>query len=288
MSKLYFGDGTSIEVGADSSNTHNRVIPWKSVQHRGCAINVTEETLPAFYESKLLGFDMVEVDVLQTSDEVCVLSHSTSITGTDSNGNEQTLSVSGSTLAELKAITLDTSVTYGDNHICTLEEALDLCYYYGLGMSLDSIGSVAEAEKIANLVVNHGMGGKCVYVMVFKTDVELITNISKAILEIDHNAVIWIDYDVLGTGLTSTSYDSITTDHDRIAIATRGTTDLAVAVPLIRASGYKLYMWEGSTDGAMTAQMPYKPDYLQFEKWMDTNTINSGYVDTLDFGKGII
>lgn len=276
MGKLYFGDGTSISIGDSEKN--KRIVPWICTQHRGCSINVPEETIPSFYESMLNGCDGFEVDVQSTSDGVMVLTHSNPITDI----NETEYSVSGSTYETLKGAVLQSDTTYGDITIATLEEALDFCYYHGKFLVMDSIGNATEATNIANLVVDRGMSGKCIYMLVFHTDD--VTEISQAILAVDSRAKIAIDY---AEGLTSTTYDNLTTNKDQILILMKKALITDTAISEIKASGYPMYFWDFNSSDSVATYAKYKPDYWQYESDQIPSELNSAYIDTLDFGKGI-
>lgn len=284
MPKLYFGDGTSAEV--EEKRSGNKVIPWKITQHRGCTINgVFEETLPAFYESMLLEYDGFECDVQWTSDGVAVLVHGSPIAGTI-NGVETSLSVTSSTYEELSKLVLGTHATYGDIHVCTLEEALRFCYYHDKFLVLDSINSAAEATNIANLVVKNGMAGKCIYMLVFHTDD--VDEIAEAILDVDRTAKVAVD-STLTDNLTSTTYSHLTTNQDQILILVKMAHLTKEVTDMINASGYKMYFWDWNADrtDVIAEHAVHHPAYVQYGEGANAKPMIEQYLAELDFGKGI-
>lgn len=285
MSKLYFGDGTNIEV--EEKTGGNKVVPWLITQHRGCTINGTfEETIPAFYESMLLGYDGFECDAQWTSDGVAVLVHGGPLTGTI-DGVETSLSVTGSTYEELSKLVLGTHADYGDIHVCTLEEALRFCYYHGKFLVLDSINSATEATNIANLVVSSGMAGKCIYMLVFHTDD--VDEIASAILAVDRTAKIAVD-STLTDSLTSTTYSHLTENQDQILILVKMAHLTQDVADMIKASGYKMYFWDwgaGSTS-VIESHAIHHPAYVQYSEVTDAKPMIEQYLAEVDFGKGIV
>lgn len=286
MSIFYYGDGSTIEI-EEKEISGNKIIPWLCTQHRGCTINgVFEETIPAFYDSMLLGYDGFECDVQWTSDGVAVLVHGSPITGTI-DGVETSLPVAGSTYAELSQLVLGTHATYGDIHICTLEEALRFCYYHGKFLVLDSINSATEGTDIANLVVKSGMAGKCIYMLVFHTDD--VDEIASAVLAVDKAAKIAVD-STLTDNLTSTTYSHLTENQEQILILVK-MADLTQAVAdMIKASGYKMYFWDwgAGSPSVIASHAEHNPAYVQYSEGTDAIPMIKQYLAELDFGKNIV
>lgn len=101
--------------------------PAMIVAHRGCHVEVPENSIAAFKRCIYLGIDMVETDVQLTKDGVLVLMHDTTVDRTTSGSGK----VSDMTLAELKRLRLrlgkggaDAPLT--DETIPTFEEAMEV------------------------------------------------------------------------------------------------------------------------------------------------------------------
>lgn len=96
--------------------------PFKSVNHRGYRENgIAENTLPAFKNSKIHGFNFVETDLQETADGELVLYHDDTLSFNGSTVNINTL-----TYAQLQTIDLG-SGDYAGTKIPTFEEFIKLC-----------------------------------------------------------------------------------------------------------------------------------------------------------------
>ena len=138
--------------------------PFEIYMHQGLASNskhIPPNTVPAFLEALKAGFDGMETDCRKTSDGVWVLSHDATITGTVS-GVSTTMTVSESTLAQLKTVLLGTSTDYGETYIATLQEVLQIACYTGMKMLLEHKGG-SNPEGIAEVVMMTGMQGRVTY-----------------------------------------------------------------------------------------------------------------------------
>ena len=133
--------------------------PIKAINHRGYVENgIPENSLYAFKNSKLHGFDMVETDIWQTSDDHFILWHNSTIT---INGVTQAPNLF--TLEELRSVSIGT----GDyvTQLPTLEEALALfkaidIYPYLELKYVDESG----AEAIVQLLEDYGITEKCTFI----------------------------------------------------------------------------------------------------------------------------
>ena len=95
------------------------------IAHRGASYLAPENTLSAFRKAMEIGADGVEMDVQQTSDKKLVIHHDFVIDWhTDMRGQ-----IYDMTEGELKALDFGSwkDVSYKDERIATLQEALALC-----------------------------------------------------------------------------------------------------------------------------------------------------------------
>ena len=135
----------------------------KGVNHRGWH-EAPENTLIAFQQSKLHGFQYVECDVSFTSDNVPVLLHDSTIDRTsNAEGNigdltyEQVLEYDFGSWKDEKYVGLK---------IPTLEEFLKLCRNIGLTpyLELKNINDVEQVDIVVSQVKANGMRGKVTYI----------------------------------------------------------------------------------------------------------------------------
>lgn len=133
--------------------------PIKSINHRGYVENgIPENSLYAFKNSKLHGFDMVETDIWQTSDNHFVLWHNNTIT---IDGVTQAPNLF--TLEQLRSVSIG-SGNYVTNPP-TLEEALALfkaidIYPYLELKYVDDSGAAA----IVQMIEDYGIKEKCTFI----------------------------------------------------------------------------------------------------------------------------
>lgn len=145
--------------------------PIKAINHRGYRENgIPENSLYAFKNSKLHGFDIVETDIWQTSDDHFILWHNSTIT---IDGVTQAPNLF--TLEELRSVSIGT----GDyvTQLPTLEEALALfkaidIYPYLELKYVDESG----AEAIAQMIEDYGIKDKCTFI---SFDATMLSYISK-------------------------------------------------------------------------------------------------------------
>lgn len=177
---LYRIDGTSILTNGVVATK-----PWADVLHQGWHENVPKNTLPSYYLVKENGYEWGECDVRMSSDLVPVLCHDSTVTGTI-DGVETTLTVAESTAEQLTSLVLQTHKTYGDIHVPTLAELLDLARCIGINILIDvksaaAMYSADNNKKLASVVLASGWSKHCVYM-------PLGTNMASAIQSVDKNA----------------------------------------------------------------------------------------------------
>ena len=186
MITLFSGTGSQIFLGTSAGTTaSSAVTPWDDVLHRGWHEGVPENTLPAYYLLAKNGYHWGECDVRLTADKQIVLAHDSGITGM-LNGVQTTLNVQDSTAAELKQLVLATHQAYGEIHIATLAELLELAKTVNIGIVIDVKSAAAmmqeEGNKIlAKTVMASGWADHVIYM-------PLSINSAKWIREIDRNA----------------------------------------------------------------------------------------------------
>lgn len=176
---VYDIDGNQLVVdgGAYIVDVEPKIRKVNSVNHRGFNRTAPENTIPAFKLSKSSGFNMVETDVLFTSDNVPVLLHDTTINRTARNADgtqiESTIKISDITYEQ--ALEYDFGVwkssDYSGTKIPTLAEFLTLCKNLALHPYIeiknDGNYSTAQIQTIVDVVKNCGMRG-CVTFISFQ------------------------------------------------------------------------------------------------------------------------
>ena len=162
-------------------------MPFIESTHRGIGeTNLHDNTYYAILNSAKYGFNAIEIDVRTTVDNVMVLWHDATISGT-LNGESVTLTIANETYERLKGLVIGTHYTYGDITICSLDDALDLIWKYGLIVNIDckdvSVQDIALKVKQANLC------GKAYYF-----NFADIVNTIPMILAIDAEAKLGVPY----------------------------------------------------------------------------------------------
>ena len=153
-----------------------------SVAHRGYQIHgAVENTVNAYRYARAAGFQFGETDVQWTKDDIPVCCH-------DEYFFDQTtkdsISIKQYTLEELRQF------NYKGTTISTLEEVMDTCKRYGLGLYLDRFTSFnsPRKEKIYDLITRFGKENVCyLFVGIKELGVEQV-------LEYDSCATIGILY----------------------------------------------------------------------------------------------
>ncbi len=240
---------------------------WKNIAHRGQHNDVPENTLPAVMDA----FDDlshgVEIDLRRTSDGIIVLSHDKIIRGTI-DGEEVEYKISKTTYGKLKQVVLAKSKVYGKIHIATLEEVLILASYNKTELVLHcKIQDEDFLRSVAQMVVNYGLSGKCMYNVVnnFETNIPII-------LSIDRNAIFHLPYT---SYLNSHTYDKYNfSSKKQVAIAVRAYMLNDEMTKRIKKSGYTFYI-SSVNDYNYKYVLFAKPDYVEYSDNIRISTIDS-------------
>ncbi len=158
----------------DMDNNTCRDVNVKSIAHRGASAEAPENTLPAFWLAKKLGFSCVETDVRFTADGIPVCIHDQSIDRT-SNGNG---AVSGMTLEELRQYDFGSwkDEQYAGTEIPTFEEFISLCKNIGLHPYIEmKEGTPEQIRQLVETVDRYGMRGKVSWI---SFELSLLSNVS--------------------------------------------------------------------------------------------------------------
>ncbi|MDT2705755.1 glycerophosphodiester phosphodiesterase family protein [Enterococcus dispar] len=136
------------EVSAQLAQTATKAKkPTQIVRHRGWGYAVPENTLPAYEMSGKTGDKYVETDILPTSDGFWILHHDDTVDRmTDGTGL-----VSGLTLAQIKALNVDTSPFYPNLKVPTLSEFLDVVNKWGL-IAFVEVKAISDFTLLDSLV----------------------------------------------------------------------------------------------------------------------------------------
>lgn len=110
-----------------------------SVAHRGYhPQGVAENSALAYHYAKLAGFDYGETDIQWTKDDIPVCCHDEYFYD---NTTKDSISIKHYTLEELKRF------DYYGTSISTLQEVMDTCKYYGLGLYLDRFTAFSQERR---------------------------------------------------------------------------------------------------------------------------------------------
>lgn len=178
---VYTGTGKLIDLNTATANVS--FTPWDDVLHRGWHEGVPSNTLPAYYLMKQKGYYWGECDIRISSDGIPVLSHDATVAGTV-NGVSTTLTVASATAAELTSLVLATHAKFGDIHLCTLEQLLEMAKIIDIGVIIDfkssnAIYTEAGATSVAKAVVNAGCSDRVVYMPITIANAQRIQAIDK-------------------------------------------------------------------------------------------------------------
>lgn len=162
-------------------NTPNKV---SFFGHRGASNIAPENTTPAFEHAGRLGWYGVETDLQVTSDGVWVLMHDLTVDRT-TNG---TGSVDNMTLAEIKALTIDTGpnvALYPNLRVPTFDEFLSVCKKYGM-MPLPEIKAEVDYSShfgsLMDTVRKHGLEDYMSFICGTNANALSLRDISKKII----------------------------------------------------------------------------------------------------------
>ncbi len=139
---FYFGIGFQT-VSSDRSLTGLLGGELYFAAHRGLSSVAPENTAPALEEAGKAGFYAAEFDIMPTKDGVWILNHDDSVDKmTDGEGD-----VSSFTCEEIMQLNIDNGngiSNYPDLHFTTFENALAICYEYGMRAMVEVKGGTPE------------------------------------------------------------------------------------------------------------------------------------------------
>lgn len=215
---VYTGSGKLIELNTGSTATDTSFTPWDDVLHRGWHESVPHNTLPAYYLMKQKGYHWGECDIRISSDGIPVLCHDATATGM-LNGVSTTLTVEQATAAELTSLVLATHAKFGDIHLCTLEQLLEMARIIDIGIVIDFKSSSAlytenGVKAVAKTVINCGCSDRVVYMPITTTNAQRIQSVDKNASFDFVSSVITLDnlpnlepYQALRTGSNTVGFD---------------------------------------------------------------------------------
>lgn len=261
---IYDVNGNQISSGGGSDEPHLSV-PWVSSMHRGYSSEtVHENTLEAFYRAYLNGANWIEVDARLSSDNVYISNHDNTVTvdGT-------TYDIGQNTAETLTALVLSVDPLYGDCHIPTLESVLNMCAYTGMSANIDC--KAINATTLAQLVVDCGMSGRAAYANTATSNVATI-------LATDPNAGFIFPYYSLSDWATA-----IEDYHVRQRSYAWASAISNATIEATKAYGFN-YLVSETNSSNYSSKMKFNPDMVEFQATQDCKTINSQYLNSIDFG----
>lgn len=247
--------------------------PWINVAHRGYPKGVGENTIPALYEALMDGCTMCEVDVQITSDNVLVLSHDDTITGTI-DGVSTTLTVETSTYAELSNLVLTPDTKYGDVKIAKLEDALKLARHYNMKLMIDIKNDSPDyITAVVSMVKKYNMSKNVLY---FPINAPAL---AQRLVTLDKDATVILYYTTEETRLEE--IDEIETEPSNIVIACTQAQTTDEAVAYIREKKYGLWCWGINSYNSSVFQ--YCPDYVEYTTGTNVTSLIFNYFNSVKF-----
>lgn len=244
--------------------THN--IEWLNISHRGYSIKVKENTLAAVKEAFKQSYNGVEIDVRQTKDGVVVLNHGKNVTGVI-DGKKKTYTISKTNYKKLKKLVLMNDEEYGEIHISTLEEVLKYANEKSIELAIHlKVKDKKFLKKVAKMVVENNMSGKCLYNGVKDYDSQL-----KYILSKDKNARFRISYKYLfeeENNIFELLY------KNQIAVVINASLLNEEIVNRIKESGSIFYI-SGVNNDIFKNIISFKPDYIEFDDNISINDLKN-------------
>ena len=256
---IYDVNGNAV-AGTDAPHLST---PWVSSMHRGYSSStVHENTLEAFYRAYLNGAQWIEVDARLSSDGVYVSNHDATITvgGT-------TYTIANTTAATLTSLVLSVDPTYGNCYLPTLASVLKLCCYTGMYANIDC--KAINASTLAQLVVDSGMSGRVAYANTSSSN-------ASTILSIDPNAGFIFSY----SSANIISWSILPDYHVKQRSYAWSSSISNAALEETRAAGFKYML----TSVSSSTNFSYNPDMVEFNASADCRSINTNYLNSLDFG----
>ncbi len=244
---------------------------WISSAHQGFVTeNEHSNTLEAYKLAAQKGADMIEIDARMTRDGVLIVNHDAEVRGFDAAGQPVEYVISETDYADIAAVSL-LKDNPQESRVPTLQEALRLAYYTGMGINIDLKEGIAHAAEIAQMVAANGMRGRTVYA----------TNGAGAqairlILSIDPEAR-FID---TKQNYTRAALSDIPGYQARCYVYTGDFSDENIAE--IRESGCMLAAISLNEDNAAAAFRHY-PDMAEYPHTSDFEAIDRKILDTVDW-----
>lgn len=163
VSKFRLKHGYNFYDDIETEIQKNQRRNWfvKSINHRGYERLYPENTLIAFKQSSILGFDAVETDIRYTSDGVAVLLHDETInrTARNADGSEISETINIRDITYEQALQYDFGIYKGEKFagtkIPTFEQAVALCR--NLSLELYAELKVSNVAPLVNIVKKYGM-----------------------------------------------------------------------------------------------------------------------------------
>ena len=184
-----------IEEQIDPKNNIKPHIGVRSINHRGWH-ECPENTLVAYKQSKVHGFECGECDVRFTSDNIPVLLHDASInrTARNADGTEISSTVNIASITYEQALTYDFGIykgsTYAGTKIPTLAQYLTLCRNIGLSpyIEVEAGFSASQHKIIADTVIASGVVDEVTFI---SSDDTALVNIQKYIPNTRYGILPW-------------------------------------------------------------------------------------------------
>lgn len=143
MNKLYDYQGNALDVGWGS-----RDINCKIIAHRGYHAVAAQNTIQAFEDASVNGFNWIEIDVRKTADGIYVMSHDNAVTMYN-NGSAVSVNIASANYSTIKNYTWDST---GEYKLCTLQAVFNAMKLHDMKMIVDlKTGSNAEVMELATL-----------------------------------------------------------------------------------------------------------------------------------------
>ncbi len=235
--------------------------------HQGYVQNdMRPNTLSAFYLAAIRGADMIETDARGSSDGIMMVCHDPVVRGFDASGKPVEYEIAKTTADVLKRVIIAED-EYGVQYMPTLEQVLSLCYHTGMLINIDLKNGSAFAEGVANMVLNSGMRGRCIYA----TNASGATTINR-IISIDPDAR-FIDTPV---NYTADKLSSVPEYTRRCFAYTADFSDDNIA--RIRQSGCMLAAISINAETVRQA-IRWHPEMLEYPHTSDFLTITTDILD---------
>lgn len=257
---VYDINGTRIDsVGEGTVKRGVEVFKTNSINHRGYNTTAPENTIPAFKLSKTTGFDMVETDVLFTSDNIPVLLHDTTInrTARNADGTQLSETIYIKDITYEQALQYDFGVWKGSQYegtkIPTLAEFLklckDICLHPYIEIKNDGNYTDAQFASIVNAVKDTGMNGYVTYI-------SFTLNYLSKIVALDPSARVGL----LVNSLTQTGVNNALTlknGQNDVFIDTGYSPSALPDVSLAKDAGIPLEIWTVDVSSWITSMDKY-------------------------------